>query len=94
MSSLPYSHCGCCNESFPSLKLTFGDSVCSRCSHDKQEPKLYSAANNMDPGPVPPVLQGLPQVEEMLISSVMLILSVYQLPGMATVGMLSTYRKM
>ena len=54
--------------------------MCSRCSRDKQEPELYSAANNMDPGSVPPVLQGLTQVEEMLISPVMPIMSVYQLP--------------
>ena len=80
MSSLSYCHCRCCNESFPSLKLTSVDSVCSRCSRDKQEPKLYSAANNMDPGSVPLALQGLTQVEEMLISPVMPIISVYQLP--------------
>ena len=80
MSSLSYCHCSCCNESFPSIKLTSGDSACSRCSRDKQEPKLYSAANNMDPGSVPPALQGLTQVEEMLISPVMPIMSVYQLP--------------
>ena len=63
MSSLPYCQCSCCNESFPSMKLTSGDSVCSRCSRDKQEPKLYSAANNMDPGSVPLALQGLTQVD-------------------------------
>ena len=33
----------------------------------KQEPKLYSAANNMDPGSVPLALQGLTQDEKMLI---------------------------
>ena len=82
MSSLSYCHCSCCNESFPSIKLTSGDSVCSRCSRDKQEPKLYSAANKMDPGSVPPALQGLYRrlIEEMLISPVMPIMSVYQLP--------------
>ena len=77
MSSLSFTHCICCNESFPSVKLTSSASVCSRCSRDKQEPKLYSAANNMDPGLA---LQGLTQVEEMLISPVMPIMSVYQLP--------------
>ena len=46
----------------------------------KHEPKLYSAANNMDPGSVPLALQGLTQVEEMLVSPVMPIMSVYQLP--------------
>ena len=38
-------------------------SVCSRCSH-----------NNMDPGSVSLALQGLTQVEEMLISPVMPII--------------------
>ena len=34
----------------------------------------------MDPGPVPPQLQGLTQVEEMLISAVMPMMSLYRLP--------------
>ena len=34
----------------------------------------------IDPGSLPPALQGLMQVEEMLISPVMPIMSVYQLP--------------
>ena len=38
------------------------------------------AANNMDPGSVPLALQGLTQVDEMLISPVMPIMSVYHLP--------------
>ena len=65
MWSLSFHHCSYCNESFPNVKLTSDPSVCSRCSRDKQEPKLYSAANNMDPGSVPLALQGLTQVEEM-----------------------------
>ena len=47
----------------------------------------------MDPGPVPLELQGLTQVEEMLISPVMPIMNVYRLPhdqlsysGNATTG--------
>ena len=80
ISSLSFTHCSCCNESFPSIELTSSTSVCSRCSRDKQEPKLYSPDNNMDPGSVPLALQGLTQVEEMLISPVMPIMSVYQLP--------------
>ena len=34
----------------------------------------------MDPGPVPPQLQGLTQVEEILISAVMPMMSLYRLP--------------
>ena len=34
----------------------------------------------MDPDPVPPALQGLSQVEEILIAQVMPIMSLYRLP--------------
>ena len=47
MSSLSFTHCTCCSESFPSVKLTSSTSVCTHCSRDKQEPELHSAANNM-----------------------------------------------
>ena len=30
--------------------------ACNRCHNDSLLPKLYSAADNMDPGPVPPEL--------------------------------------
>ena len=40
---------------------------CQRCRKDKQSPKLFSD-NNMDPGSVPPLLQGLTQTEEILIA--------------------------
>ena len=43
------------------------------------EGRLYSSKNNMDPGPVPLELQGLTQVEELLISPVMPIMNVYRL---------------
>ena len=48
--------CTTCSEGFPSLKLHAQTSECVRCSKDKHMPKMYSAANNMDPGPVPPQL--------------------------------------
>ena len=68
--------------------------MCSRCSHDKGNydfnsatgtveavfPKLFSEANNMHPSPVPVVLQGLTQIEEMLISPILPMMSVYCLP--------------
>ena len=31
--------------------------LCVRCCRDKHIPKMYSSANNMDPGPLPPQLQ-------------------------------------
>ena len=44
-------------ESFPGLQLRSQSTECLRCSRDKHTPKLYSIANNMDPGLVPPQLQ-------------------------------------
>ncbi len=60
--ALQVSGCGTCSETFPGLNVTpiSSDSnytECVRCSRDKHIPKLYSSANNMDPGCVPPPLQ-------------------------------------
>ena len=74
INSYEVGHCITCNEAFPGLVIS-----ASSCSQDSKESKLYSAANNMDPGPVPPVLQNLTQVEEMLISRIMPIMNVYRL---------------
>ena len=48
--------CTTCSEDFPSFKLHAQTSECVRCSKDKHMPNVYSAANNMDPGSVPPQL--------------------------------------
>ena len=60
-----------------SLSRKFRD--CSRCSRDQHEVKLFSAANNTHPGPIPAELLDLTQVEEMLISPI-LPMTVYRLP--------------
>ncbi|CAB4416219.1 unnamed protein product [Rhizophagus irregularis] len=54
---------------------------CRRCHNDKKIPKKFSADNNMDPGEVPDELQGLTDIEEMLIAQVFTVMSVYQLRG-------------
>ena len=41
-----------CLEHFPSVKADVSG-VCDRCRGDPEEVKLYSAANNMDPGGAP-----------------------------------------
>ena len=66
MADTFFSHCSSCNESFPNIKVLVVPllHVIAVHVHDKREPKLYSAGNNMDPGPVPPALQDLTQVEE------------------------------
>uniref|UniRef100_A0A1X7VMZ5 Uncharacterized protein n=1 Tax=Amphimedon queenslandica TaxID=400682 RepID=A0A1X7VMZ5_AMPQE len=83
LSSLTSAKCDTCLERFPTLSVTSqpnGINECSRCAHDKSIPKRYSSANNMDPGPVPLQLQSLSQTEEMLISAVMPVMSIYRLP--------------
>ena len=57
LATLEVLSCTTCLESFPGLKLKSQSTECVRCSRDKHTPKLYSSANNMDPGPVPSELQ-------------------------------------
>ena len=49
-----------CFECFPDLSISSrSSSECTCCSQDRHIPKLYSAANNMNPGTVPPQLQAI-----------------------------------
>ena len=77
MSNCDFLACANCNESFPADNP---NSSCTHCVRDKHHPKLYSRDNNMDPGILPPELQGLSQIEELLISAVVPMMSVYRLP--------------
>ena len=56
ITALSSPTCITCMESFPGMKMT-SKSECARCSRDKHTPKVFSKANNMNPGPVPPELQ-------------------------------------
>ena len=53
MASLNSPQCATCSERFPGLQLCSLSTECVHCSYDKHSPKVYSAANNMDPGPIP-----------------------------------------
>ena len=54
--SLEPVRCSTCLERFPSI--SFNNMDCSkRCHNDYHVPKQFSAANNMDPGSVPPELE-------------------------------------
>ena len=57
ISSLSCPQCTTCSEKFPGLRIGCHSAECMRCCQDKHIPKLYSSANNMDPGPIPPQLQ-------------------------------------
>ena len=54
MASLDSPQCSTCSERFPGLRLCSQSTVCLRCSRNKHSPKVYSAFNNMDPGPISP----------------------------------------
>ena len=57
MATLDTPVCATCSERFPGLQLHSNSTECLRCSRDKHTPKVYSSANNMSPGPIPPQLQ-------------------------------------
>ena len=55
LSTLKVSTCVTCLEGFPGLivrsaSVSSAESECLRCARDKHIPKLYSSANNMNPG--------------------------------------------
>ena len=75
--------CSICQEAWPLKAKPKSPSsyIYRRCSLDKQSPKLFSAENFMIPSCVPEVLQGLTQIEEMLIARALPIMKVYIKPG-------------
>ena len=75
--------CTICHEAWP---IKFNPQkpdnyVCNRCSKDKNDTKKFSYGNKMIPYDVPPELQVLTQLEEMLISRALPIMRVYIKPG-------------
>ncbi|CAG8559029.1 9051_t:CDS:10, partial [Scutellospora calospora] len=78
-NKLNHVYCLTCNEKFPSIVLVMGE--CYRCYSEKTLPKKFSLENNMDPGEVPEELQGLTEIEEMLIAQVFPVMVVYRLCG-------------
>ena len=56
LESLKPVRCSTCLERFPSISFNNMD-CCKRCHNDNHVPKQFFAANNMDPGSVPPELE-------------------------------------
>ena len=73
--------CTVCHEAWPLKTNPCKEYRCLRCTKDKQAPKKFSSQNEMIPSIVPVQLQGLSQVEEMLIARALSIMSVYLKPG-------------
>ena len=51
LASLEFHSCTVCLEHSLNLVMSANSTMCTHCNRDN---RLYSAANNMDPGPVPP----------------------------------------
>ena len=78
MNNIQHKLCPICQERIPSMVLVNG--ICRRCNKEKGT-KRFSENNDMDPGKVPEELQGLTEIEEMLIAQVFTVMSVYRLRG-------------
>ena len=70
-----------CKEAWPLSPSRQQIFTCSRCKRDRKPCRLYSAENDMDPGSVPAELQGLSEVEELLIARAFPTLSIYRKHG-------------
>ena len=79
MDNICYKLCTICNERIPSMTLI--KKMCRRCYTEKIEPKKFSVRNNIDPGKVPDELQGLTEIEEMLIAQIFTVMMIYRLRG-------------
>ena len=73
--------CPTCNERIPAMTIIKSTGISRRCHTEKSSEKKFSAENYMDPGEVPDELQGLTEIEEMLIAQVFTVMSVYRLCG-------------
>lgn len=77
-----HEQCDVCHETWPNRSDARSPHyTCLRCKRDKRQVKLFSKENDMDPDIIPPCLEGLSQLEEMLIARVCPIMCVYRLKG-------------
>ena len=79
--NLRHYHCVICKETWQPSASRQQIFSCSRCKRDRKPCRLYSAENDMDPGSVPAELQGLSEVEELLIARAFPIVSIYRKHG-------------
>ena len=82
INSLEHRQRVTCKEAWPTKQgLSLARFECLRCKRHKGNPKLYSQENDMDPGALPLELQGLTDIEEMLIARACSIMCVYRKHG-------------
>ncbi|KAI9920820.1 hypothetical protein PsorP6_001546 [Peronosclerospora sorghi] len=76
-------HCPSCKERWPNMAIRQETGMCRHChgEYNSNVIRKFSAANNMDPGPVPAELDGLTYVKSMLIARVHPIIGCHILKG-------------
>ena len=77
--ALPDAPCLNCREQYPGQPMR-RTGMCQRCSGSEHAALMWSAANRMDPGEVPPALQSLTEAERMLIARATPIMKVHVAP--------------
>lgn len=76
--SYDFHCCSVCLKRRLEMKMA-SDDICSRCKYDKGSIKMFFPENNMDPGPVPEIMQNLSLVEQQLISRISAAIQVHML---------------
>lgn len=80
MAALKIQSCVVCHES-RIVECGYSSEECPRCASSKCSPKKFSEENNMIPCPVPPELQGLTPVEELMIAKAVSVMRCYYKKG-------------
>ena len=70
------------------MKISPKENICRRCFSDKNQIKLYSSENNMNPGKLPSELCDMIIIEQQLISKITPCINVHLLKhgGIASSG--------
>jgi hypothetical protein len=76
--SLTFKFCSVCKERRLDMNVN-SDQICKRCKSDKNQIKLFSPENNMDPQKLPTELSGLTIIEQQLICRISPCLNVHML---------------
>ncbi|KAF7307266.1 ATP-dependent DNA helicase [Mycena indigotica] len=80
LAQLEIGRCSGCREEGFDVQLKTA-MLCKRCDADHGEVKKWSTDNNTNPGPIPPELQNLTDLEEMLIARVKTVMQVRYTKG-------------
>ena len=88
--SLKFKFCSVCKERRLDMNVN-SDQICKRCKSDKNQIKLFSPENNMDPKQLPTELSGLSIIEQQLICRTCMNVHMLKHGGIASSGHCVTF---